>query len=222
MVNKFIMILGFAFLSGKAATIYDKDGKATRLYSSENNPYYITCLYPGKTTESSAEESQSCAEVCLSAFYDKHEQILNQLMEGKGDKKVLLHSIYQTRGDNILRDYRIDPITLAMDALQFHVILASKDYKVKNKNYSINYIRYCSNCLIKTLSTAGVYSFRDVPKEDLPKVKGEYNKLVEQLKKNYEEKRSSLSETDKNVEKKTKTQKAKKENSPAKAGKKKG
>ena len=69
MVNKFIMILGLAFLSGKAATIYDKDGKATRLYSSENNPYYITCLYPGKTTECSEEIKQSCAENCLSAFY---------------------------------------------------------------------------------------------------------------------------------------------------------
>jgi len=218
MMNKFIMILGLAFLSGKAATIYDKDGKATRLYSSENNPYCITCLYPGKTTESSAEESQSCAEVCLSAFYDKHEQILNQLMEGKGDKKVLLHSIYQTRGDNILRDYRIDPITLAMDALQFHVILASKDYKVKNENYTINYIRYCSDCLIKTLSEAGTYSLPGVPKEDYNKVKSEYYKLVDQLKKNYEEQNIIVSETDKNVEKSTK---AKKENSPAKAGKKK-
>ena len=219
MMNKFIMILGLAFLSGKAATIYDKDGKATRLYSSENNPYYITCLYPGKTTESSAEESQSCAEVCLSAFYDKHEQILNQLMEGKGDKKVLLHSIYQTRGDNILRDYRIDPITLAMDALQFHVILASKDYKVKNENYNLNYVRYCSDCLITVLSEAGIYSLPGVPKEDYNKVKGEYNKLVEQLKKNYKEQNIIVSETDKNVEKSTK---AKKETSPAKAGKKKG
>ena len=219
MVNKFIMILGLAFLSGKAATIYDKDGKGTRLYSSEHNPYESTCLYPGKTTECSEEIKQSCAENCLSSFYKKHEDLLDQLMEGKGDKKVLLHSIYQTRGDNIIREYRIDPITLAMDALQFHVLLASKNYKVKNENYTLNYVRYCSNCVIRTLSEAGVYSFRDVPKEDLDKVKGEYNKLVEQLKKNYKEQNIIVSETDKNVEKSTK---AKKETSPAKAGKKKG
>ena len=218
MMNKFIMILGFAFLSGKAATIYDKDGKATRLYSSENNPYYINCLYPGKTNYSSAESRQKCAENCLSAFYKKHKHLLDQLMEGKGDKKVLLHSIYQTRGDNVLREYRIDPITLAMDALQFHVLLASKNYKVKNENYTLNYVRYCSNCVIRTLSEAGVYSFRDVPKEDLDKVKGEYNKLVNQLKKNFEERKINLSETDKNVEKSTK---AKKETSSSKAGKKK-
>ena len=218
MVNKFIIILGFAFLSGKAATIYDKDGKATRLYSSENNPYDYTCLYPGKTTYSSEERRQSCAENCLSSFREKHADILNQLMEGKGDKKVLLHSIYQTRGDNIIREYRIDPITLAMDALQFHALLTSKNYKVKNEHYDIDYIRYCSNCVITVLSEAGVYSFRDVPKEDLDKVKGEYNKLVNQLKKNFEERKINLSETDKNVEKSTK---AKKETSPAKAGKKK-
>ena len=216
MVNKFIMILGLAFLSGKATIIYDKDGKATRLYSSENDPYDYTCLYPGKTTYSSEERRQSCAENCLSAFYERHEHLLDQLMEGKGDKKVLLHSIYQTRGDNVLREYRIDPITLAMDALQFHVLLASKDYKVKNENYSINYLRYCSNCLIKALSAAKVYSFRGVPKEDLDKLKSEYNKLGDKLKKNYEER---LSETDKNVEKSTK---AKKENSHPQAGKKKG
>jgi len=218
MVNKFIMILGLAFLSGKAATIYDKDGKATRLYSSENNPYYINCLYPGKTNYSSAECRQKCAENCLSSFYERHEDLLDQLMEGKGDKKVLLHSIYQTRGDNIIREYRIDPITLAMDALQFHVLLASKDYKVKNENYNLNYVRYCSDCLITVLSEAGIYSLPGVPKEDYDKVKGEYNKLVEQLKKNYEEQNIIVSETDKNVEKSTK---AKKETSPAKAGKKK-
>ena len=212
-------MLGFAFLSGKAATIYDKDGKATRLYSSENNPYYITCLYPGKTTESSAEESQSCAEVCLSSFYDKHEQILNQLMEGKGDKKVLLHSIYQTRGDNILRDYRIDPITLAMDALQFHVLLTSDDYKVKNNDYPLSYLRHCSNALITVLSEAGIYSLPGVPKEDYDKVKSEYNKLILKLEKNIKKFNSKLEEADKNVEKSTK---AKKENSHPQAGKKKG
>ena len=213
------MILGLAFLSGKAATIYDKDGKGTRLYSSEHNPYESTCLYPGKTTECSEEIKQSCAENCLTSFYERHEHLLDQLMEGKGDKKVLLHSIYQTRGDNVLREYRIDPITLAMDALQFHVLLASKDYKVKNENYSINYLRYCSNCLIKTLIEAKVYYFRGVPKEDLDKLKSEYNKLGDKLKKNYEERKNNLSETDKNVDKNTK---AKKETSPAKAGKKKG
>jgi len=195
------MILGLAFLSGKATTIYDKDGKGTRLYSSEHNPYESTSLYPGKRAYSSAESRQKCAENCLSAFYKKHKHLLDQLMEGKGDKKVLLHSIYQTRGDNIIREYRIDPITLAMDALQFHVLLASKNYKVKNENYTLNYVRYCSNCVIRTLSEAGVYSFRDVPKEDLDKVKGEYNKLVEQLKKNYEEQNNIVSEADKNVEK---------------------
>ena len=219
MVNKFIIMLGLAFLSGKAATIYDKDGKGTRLYSSENNPYYITCLYPEKTSYSSAERRQSCAENCLSAFYKQHKQILEQLMEGKGDKKVLLHSIYQTRGDNILRDYRIDPITLAMDALQFHVLLTSDDYKVKNNDYPLSYLRYCSNALITVLSEAGIYSLPGVPKEDYDKVKSEYNKLILKLEKNIKKFNSKLEEVDKNVEKSTK---AKKENSHPQAGKKKG
>ena len=212
-------MLGFAFLSGKAATIYDKDRKATRLYSSENNPYYITCLYPGKTTECSEEIKQSCAENCLSSFYKKHEDLLDQLMEGKGDKKVLLHSIYQTRGDNIIREYRIDPITLAMDALQFHVILTSDDYKVKNNDYPLSYLRYCSNALITVLSEAGIYSLPGVPKEDYDKVKSEYNKLILKLEKNIKKFNSNLEEVDKKIEKSTK---AKKETSPAKAGKKKG